>query len=68
MKWVGTFKNEIGEDAIVDHFSQLNDGIILFKIIKCITKPYNQKKDENENDKTKKRHLSMNSNLKNLFC
>ena len=63
MKWVGTFKNEIGEDAIVDHFSQLNDGIILFKIIKCITKPYISKKDDVENTNIKKRHLSMNSNL-----
>ena len=37
MQWIKTFEDEIGQDAIVDNFSQLNDGVILSQITDLIT-------------------------------
>lgn len=37
MLWIKTFYEEIGQDALMDHFSQLNDGIILSKITDLVT-------------------------------
>lgn len=37
MTWIGTFKQEIGDDAIVEEYEQLSDGIIIMKILKVIT-------------------------------
>ena len=45
MRWVGTFKHQIGEDAIMNHFCQLHDGVILFKITKCVTKSFIKKSE-----------------------
>ena len=37
MQWIKTFEEEIGQDAIMDNFSQLNDGVILSKITDLVT-------------------------------
>ena len=40
INWVGTFKNELGDDTDIDNFSQFNDGYILYRIVKAVTKDF----------------------------
>lgn len=43
MKWISTFAEDIGEDAFVDYFQQLRDGVILHKITSLLTRDINDK-------------------------
>ena len=37
LNWIGTFDQLLGEDRLLDNFTQLYDGIILYKIVRALT-------------------------------
>ena len=37
LNWIGTFKNELGEDFELDSFVQLYDGVVLYKMVRQLT-------------------------------
>ena len=39
LNWIGTFRAEIGEDADLENLEQLNDGVVLLKIVNAISQP-----------------------------
>ena len=37
MNYIGTFREDIGQDAVMDTFDKFDDGVILYKIAQMVT-------------------------------